>query len=216
MDSPFNYADSSLVYSVSDIPAPNEPGYQSALERGIVELAAELGGRLLVLFTSYQQLRETATNITPRLALGDIAVIDQNSGGNRDSLVTRFISTEKAVLLGTRSFWEGIDIPGDDLSAVIISRLPFAVPTDPVFAARSATYANPFAEYSVPDAILRFRQGFGRLIRTSTDRGVVAIFDSRIVSKAYGTQFLQSLPEVTLKTGSLNDLPRVTRAWLDK
>jgi DNA polymerase-3 subunit epsilon/ATP-dependent DNA helicase DinG len=214
--SPFHYKSSSLVYSVSDIPAPNEPGYQKALERGIIELADALGGKLLVLFTSYQQLRETAANISPRLALGGIAVMDQISGGTRDSLVTDFISAQKAVLLGTRSFWEGIDIPGDDLSAIIISKLPFAVPSDPVFAARSATYANSFGEYAMPDAILRFRQGFGRLIRTRTDRGVVAIFDSRVIHKSYGAKFLQSLPEVTLQSGSLNDLPGVARTWLEK
>ena len=131
---------------------------------------------MLALFTSYTQLRQTAQAITPRLALGNIAVYDQSDGTSRQALLEGFVSTEKAVLLGTRSFWEGVDIPGQDLSALVIVRLPFAVPSDPVFAARSETYQNSFNDYAIPDAILRFRQGFGRLIRTSTDRGIVTVF----------------------------------------
>ena len=108
--------------------------------------------------------------------------------------------------MGTRSFWEGVDIPGDDLSAVVIAKLPFAVPSDPIFAARSETYANSFQDFAVPDAILRFRQGFGRLIRRRSDRGVVAIFDSRIIGKSYGVSFLESLPDCTVQSGTLDKL----------
>ena len=119
-------------------------------------------------------------------------------------------------MLGTRSFWEGVDIPGDDLVALVIVRLPFAVPSDPIFAARSSTYKDAFNDYAVPDAILRFRQGFGRLIRTRSDRGVVTVFDSRVVSKSYGMKFLESLPDVTLQYGKLNNLPRTATQWLNK
>jgi DNA polymerase-3 subunit epsilon/ATP-dependent DNA helicase DinG len=194
--SPFNYRESTLLYIPNDIPEPNNRNaYQQAVEKGIVELAAALNGRVLALFTSYTQLRQTAQAITPRLALGDIAVYDQSDGTSRQALLEGFTSAQKAVLLGTRSFWEGIDIPGEDLSALVIVRLPFAVPSDPVFAARSETYQNSFNDYAIPDAILRFRQGFGRLIRTSTDRGIVTVFDRRIISKGYGVNFIEALPE---------------------
>ena len=214
LGSPFDYKKSTLVFVPEDMPQPNERGYQSMVERGIVELAAELNGRVLALFTSYSQLRETAANISPRLSLGNIAVYDQATGGSREALLESFKSTEKAVLLGTRSFWEGVDIPGDDLVALVIVRLPFAVPNDPIFAARSNTYSNAFNEYAIPDAILRFRQGFGRLIRTQTDRGIVAIFDSRVIHKSYGMKFLESLPDVSLEYGKLEELGSKATDWL--
>ncbi|GAB5489926.1 MAG: helicase C-terminal domain-containing protein [Phototrophicaceae bacterium] len=216
LGSPFNYKDSTLLYVPDDIPQPNERGYQHAVEKGIVELAAALNGRVLALFTSYGQLRETAANISPRLALGNIAVYDQATGGSREALLESFKSSEKAVLLGTRSFWEGIDIPGNDLVALVIVRLPFAVPNDPIFAARSGTYSDTFNDYAVPDAILRFRQGFGRLIRTKSDRGIVSIFDSRVIHKSYGMKFIESLPDVTLEYGKLAELPTKATNWLDR
>ncbi len=214
--SPFNYRESTLLYLPNDIPEPNNrSAYQQAVEKGIIELAAALEGRVLALFTSYAQLRQTAQAITPRLALGDIAVYDQSDGTSRQALLDGFTSAQKAVLLGTRSFWEGIDIPGDDLSALIIVRLPFAVPSDPIFAARSETYQNSFNDFAIPDAILRFRQGFGRLIRTSTDRGVVTIFDRRIVSKNYGQNFIEALPDCHIVHGALDDLPDAAQRWLN-
>jgi DNA polymerase-3 subunit epsilon/ATP-dependent DNA helicase DinG len=214
--SPFDYRQSTLVYLPTDMPEPNQrQSYQAAVERGIIELAAALEGRVLALFTSYTQLRQTAQAISPRLAMGDISVYDQSDGSSRQALLDGFVSTEKAVLLGTRSFWEGIDIPGENLSALVIVRLPFAVPSDPVVAARSETYANSFNESAVPDAILRFRQGFGRLIRSSTDRGIVAIFDRRVISKAYGAHFLEALPDCEVERGPLDHLAEAARAWLD-
>jgi len=213
--SPFNYRESTLLYIPTDIPEPTDRHhYQQAVERGIVELAAALNGRVLALFTSYAQLRQTAQAITPRLALGNIAVYDQSDGSSRQALLDGFISAEKAVLLGTRSFWEGVDIPGQDLSALVIVRLPFAVPTDPIFAARSETYTNSFNEFAIPDAILRFRQGFGRLIRSSTDRGIVTVFDRRIISKGYGMHFLEALPECHIEHGLLSGLPAAAQNWL--
>ena len=123
---------------------------------------------------------------------------------------------QRAILLGTRSFWEGVDIPGESLSALVIVRLPFSVPTDPVFAARAETYSDSFNDYTLPDAILRFRQGFGRLIRTRTDRGIVAIFDSRVTTKNYGSTFLSSLPDCTVKKSPLSALPEIAVNWLKK
>jgi DNA polymerase-3 subunit epsilon/ATP-dependent DNA helicase DinG len=215
--SPFDYKASTLIFIPTDMPDPSQKDeYQRAVERGLIELAAATGGRMLGLFTSYAQLRQTAQAIAPRLALGDITVFDQSDGTSRQALVEGFVRTERAVLLGTRSFWEGVDIPGDDLSVVVIVRLPFAVPSDPVFAARSEQYENSFMQYAVPDAVLRFRQGFGRLIRTKTDRGVVALFDNRVITKRYGQVFLDSLPGCTVVRGRLAELPRAAKEWLER
>ncbi len=218
VESPFDYKNSTLLYIPTDIPDPINArnDYQLMVERGIIELATALDGRLLGLFTSYTQLRQTAQAITARLALGGITVFDQTSGSSRQLLIDSFKSSDKAVLLGTRSFWEGIDLPGDDLQALVISRLPFNVPTDPIFAARSETFDNSFLEYALPEAILRFRQGFGRLIRRKTDRGVVAIFDSRITSKRYGKHFIESLPDCTIQRGPIAKLPLAAKDWMKR
>jgi len=214
--SPFDYRNAALLYLPHDIPEPNDRvGYQKAVERGIIELAAALDGRVLVLFTSYAHLKQTAQAVAPRLALGGITVYDQSDGGSRQSLLEGFASSEKAVLMGTRSFWEGVDIPGPALSALVITRLPFSVPTDPIFSARSEAYTSPFDEYAVPDAVLRFRQGFGRLIRRATDKGIVTVFDSRITNKSYGAVFLESLPECTVHYGPLDGLADAARQWLE-
>lgn len=214
--SPFDYEQSTLVYIPADMPDPTarRDEYQRAVERGLIELAAATGGRMLGLFTSYTQLRQTAQAIAPRLALGDITVFDQSDGTSRQALLDGFVRTERAVLLGTRSFWEGVDIPGDDLSVLVIVRLPFTVPSDPIFAARSELYENSFMQYAVPDAVLRFRQGFGRLIRTRTDRGIVALFDNRVITKRYGQVFLDSLPGCTVRRGPLAGLPGAAVEWL--
>ncbi|MBW4435751.1 MAG: 3'-5' exoribonuclease [Pleurocapsa minor GSE-CHR-MK-17-07R] len=213
--SPFDYKASTLLYIPNDMPPIAEKfKYQQALERAIIEVAAALQGRTMVLLTSYTQLKQTAQAITPRLKLGDIAVYDQSDGSSRQSLLDGFKQTERAVLLGTRSFWEGVDVPGDSLSALIITKLPFAVPTDPIVAARSETYGSPFDEYSLPDAVLRFRQGFGRLIRTRTDRGVVVVLDSRVLNKGYGMRFIDALPQCTMNTGPLKELAGASLNWI--
>lgn len=215
--SPFNYHDSTLLFLPNDIPDPKERHqYQAAIERGLIELTAALNGRVMALFTSYSHLRQTSQAITPRLALGNITVYDQSDGTSRQALLDGFKTTEKAILLGTRSFWEGVDIPGESLSALVIVRLPFAVPTDPVFAARAETYADSFNQYTLPDAILRFRQGFGRLIRSKTDRGVVTVFDSRVITKSYGASFVAALPDCTVQHGSMSELPNRARQWIER
>lgn len=212
--SPFDYLSSTLLYLPNDLPEPNKPNYQQQLERGIIELATALEGRLLVLFTSYGNLRETAANVGPRLALGNITIYDQAMGGSRETLLDAYRTTPRAVLMGTRSFWQGVDLPGNELLGLIIVKLPFAVPTDPIFSARSETYRNSFDEYTIPDAILRFRQGFGRLVRSKTDRGIVGIFDSRVTSKGYGKQFLESLPDCTVKHGTVAQIGQQAKLWL--
>jgi DNA polymerase-3 subunit epsilon/ATP-dependent DNA helicase DinG len=129
-------------------------------------------------------------------------------------LLDNFKASEGGVLLGTKSFWEGVDVPGDALSALVITRLPFDVPDDPIIAARSETFERPFDEYSVPEAVLKFRQGFGRLIRTKSDRGVVAVLDRRLLSKASGRVFLDSLPRCTVRRAPLAQLARDAAQWL--
>ncbi len=215
--SPFNYKDSTLLYLASDIPEPNQPGYQRYLEEAIVDVAVALGGRTMVLFTAYGQLNKTAAAIEGRLSENDITVLAQSSGMSRQQLMDQFRQEEsRSVLLGTRSFWEGVDVPGDALQAVIITKLPFDVPSDPVFAARSEMFDSPFFEYSIPETVLRFRQGFGRLIRRQTDAGVVAVLDKRVLTKRYGRMFLESLPECTVLRQRTERLGELTLRWLNR
>jgi len=214
LGSPFDYEGSTLVYLPTDIPEPNQQGHMQALNRALIQTAKATGGRMLVLFTSYAALKRTSRDITGPLAREDIYVFEQGEGASPNTLLESFKTTDRAVLLGTRSFWEGVDIPGDDLSVVVITKLPFDVPTDPLIAARSEMYENSFNEYYLPEAILKFRQGFGRLIRSASDHGVVAILDKRVMTKQYGRMFIDSLPQCTLRQGPLNNLPREAGEWL--
>ena len=216
VDSPFDYKSSTLVYLVDDIPAPGQPGYQRAVAEGMLALFKATRGRALALFTSYSHLRATTRAIAAPLRQADIVVYAQGEGLSRNQLLESFRTTERAVLLGTRSFWEGVDVPGEALSCLAIAKLPFAVPSDPIFAARAETFEDPFNEYAVPEAVLRFLQGFGRLIRTRSDRGVVAVFDSRLITKAYGRVFLESLPGPTVVRGPVTKLPKMAAEWLER
>ena len=215
VDSPFDYASSTLLYLATDIPEPAQPNYQKAVSKAITELCLATGGRTLVLFTSHSQLQATYYAITRPLEEANIVVYGQGLDGSRRQLLESFRTTPRAVLLGTRSFWEGIDVVGPALSCLVIVRLPFSVPSDPIFAARSRTFDDPFGEYAVPEAVLRFRQGFGRLIRSYTDRGVVVVLDKRLLSKGYGSSFLDSLPDCTVCHGPLNELPARAVSWID-
>jgi DNA polymerase-3 subunit epsilon/ATP-dependent DNA helicase DinG len=184
------------------------------VEQALISLCRASEGRTLVLFTSYYQLRSTSRAITQPLAGAGISVFQQGSGVSRVQLLENFRTTPKCVLLGTRSFWEGVDVVGPALSVLVIARLPFSVPDDPIFAARAEAFENPFAEYAVPETILRFRQGFGRLIRTKTDRGAVVVFDKRVLTKSYGPLFLNSLPDCTRARATLAELPSAVKRWL--
>jgi Rad3-related DNA helicase/DNA polymerase III epsilon subunit-like protein len=214
--SPFNYHDSTLVYVPVDIPEPGQAYHQHRLVDTLVELIGTLGGRTLVLFTSHGQLRQTHEALRAPLEAQRVVLLGQNIDGSRARLLETFRAGPRAVLLGTTSFWEGVDVPGEALSCLVIARLPFAVPTEPVFAARSELFDDPFREYAVPQAILRFKQGFGRLIRSRSDRGVVAVLDRRLVSKSYGRAFLGSLPDCVVRTGPARDLPATAASWLER
>ena len=214
--SPFDYEKSVLLYLPTDIPEPNQGAAQHMVETSITRLAQATHGRMLVLFTSYAQLKRTSSALTAALKTEGFSIFEQGEGASPTALLETFRKSEKAILLGTRSFWEGVDIQGEKLSCVVIVKLPFDVPSDPIIAARSEIFDNPFAQYSLPEAILKFRQGFGRLIRASGDRGIVAVLDSRLLTKRYGQDFINSIPRCTEKRGSIRDLARESAAWLQK
>jgi ATP-dependent DNA helicase DinG len=214
--SPFDYESSVLLFIANDIPEPSDrSGHQRGIEQGISNLCLATGGRALVLFTSYDQLRRTYDSIKDKLSKNNIQVYVQGEGASANTLLESFRADEHAVLFGTKAFWEGVDVPGEALSVLIIVKLPFDVPSDPIVAARSETFEDPFSEYSLPEAILRFRQGFGRLIRTQSDRGVVVILDRRIMSKRYGHLFTESLPTCTTRVGPISELPKLAVKWLN-
>jgi DNA polymerase-3 subunit epsilon/ATP-dependent DNA helicase DinG len=214
LGSPYDYESAALLYIANDIPEPNQNGYQQFLDKAIINTAKATGGRMLVLFTSYAALKKTSQAITGPLAREEIYVYEQGDGASPNALLESFKATDRAVLLGTKSFWEGVDVPGDSLSVVFITKLPFDVPTDPLIAARSEIYEDSFNQYYLPEAILKFRQGFGRLIRTASDRGVVAILDRRVLTKQYGRLFLESLPACTARQGPAANLPKEAGKWL--
>ncbi len=214
MDSPFDFQGAALVLVPHDMPEPSQSDYLDALGRAIVDLARASAGRALVLFTSHATLRASHAFIREPLQREGIAVMGQGIDGSPRYLVRYLQSNPRSVILGTASFWEGIDVVGEALSLLIIARLPFTVPTEPVFAARSALYDEPFTQYAVPQATLRFRQGFGRLIRSKTDRGVLVVLDRRIVSKRYGSAFLDSLPGCSKREVMLREMPALVQQWL--
>ena len=213
---PFDYHRSTLLFLPTDMPEPGQENYQRTVVQAITDLCLATGGRTLVLFTSHWQLKETRHAIKTPLERAGIVVYGQGVDGSRRQLLERFKVTPRSVLLGTRSFWEGIDVVGPALSCLVIARLPFSVPTDPIFAARSNTFEDPFRQYAVPEAVLRFRQGFGRLIRSSTDRGVVVVLDRRIITRTYGASFLRALPRCTQREGSLKALPAQAVRWIEE
>lgn len=211
--SPFDYRSNVLLYLPSDIPPPDKGNYQQSVERAIVAGAKAAQGHTLVLFTSYAHLRATADSIRAPLDQAGIGLLEHGTGSRR-RLLKEFRSGGRFVLLGTGTFWEGIDLPGEQLTCLFIVRLPFAVPTDPLVAARGAVYEDSFYEYVVPDAVLRFRQGFGRLIRRASDRGVVVILDNRAWRREYGAAFLEALPTCTQRNAPLMNLHETVSQWL--
>ncbi len=194
LGSSFDHAGRSVLVVPNDVAYPSDPGFAADVATTVEEVARAIGGRTLVLFTSHSSMREVAALLDPLEDEG-IAVLTQGLGGSRRAIVERFMRGG-AVLLGTQSFWEGVDLPGDVLRCVVIAKLPFAVPDDPLVAGRSERYDDPFREFQLPQAALRLRQGFGRLLRTRTDRGAVVLMDRRVVERDYGATFIASLPDV--------------------
>jgi ATP-dependent DNA helicase DinG len=196
--SPFPYASSVLLAVPQDAPLPDEPAYRSFVDRAAAELTASAGGSALILFTSYEALKSAYTASRSILEEQGIRCLKQGDD-DRSRLLDTFLRDESSALFATDSFWEGIDAPGDTLRLVILCRLPFKAPNDPVFEARCEALEkrgiSSFMELSLPESVMKFKQGFGRLMRRSSDHGVVAVLDGRLVRKRYGDFFLRSLPE---------------------
>ncbi|MBI4418894.1 MAG: DEAD/DEAH box helicase, partial [Ignavibacteriales bacterium] len=198
LDSPFDHWRQMRLVLVRDIPSPEEDGYAEGLGEMVYRSVLRSQGRALVLFTSERTMLHVAELVRERLESEGILVLVQDGGTGRNSLLKKFREDIHSTLFGLDSFWMGVDVPGEALEHVIITRLPFAVPTHPLTEARMELInrrgGNTFLEYTLPEAILKFRQGVGRLIRTSTDKGLVTILDSRILRKSYGKEFLRALP----------------------
>ena len=214
LGSPFDYQRAALVLLPQDMPEPGTRHYQETLHQTLGGLCRASQGRTLALFTSHASLRAAHAALREPLAQQNIAVLGQGIDGSPQQLLEALRRNARSVILGTASFWEGVDVVGEALSLLIIARLPFSVPTEPIFAARSALFDEPFFEYAVPQAVLRFKQGFGRLIRTKSDRGVVAVLDRRVTSKRYGRAFLDSLPSCQIEEATLDELSSRIAAWL--
>jgi predicted DnaQ family exonuclease/DinG family helicase len=214
LPSPFNYLDQALVCLPTDVPELDSEEFEPAVEELVADVAARLGGRTLTLFTSHQQLRDVYTGLKHRSDLDDVLILGQGIDGQRRHLVRAFEESDHPLLLGTASFWEGIDVPGEHLSCVVIVRLPFPVPTEPVFAARAERLRDPFLQYALPLAALRLKQGFGRLIRRRSDRGAVVILDSRILGRDYGRAFLEALPPASRYQGPLARVGERVETWV--
>ncbi len=197
-----------IINNMPDIQQVSQLDYIEEVANAVIQATMATGGRLFVLFTSKDMLRKTYELIVDSEQLAEYALFAQGiTGGSRMKLLKSFSQFNQSVLFGTSSFWEGVDVPGDALSAVIVVRLPFASPENPIFKAKAEQIAaegkNAFQEYALPEAVMRMRQGFGRLIRSSKDKGAFIVLDRRIETKSYGRQFIHALPNIQVKKMSL-------------
>jgi ATP-dependent DNA helicase DinG len=203
LGSPFNFQKQMKIFVVQKMPDPRDPDYLNALEHWISRFVQKTEGRAFVLFTSYRDMDQLAGRMQQVFVEQEMNLLVQGGGEPRSKLLEKFKTMPRSVLFGTDSFWSGVDVPGDALSNVIITRLPFAVPDHPLIEAKLELIqqrgGDAFREYSLPEAILKLRQGVGRLIRTKTDHGIVVILDNRIITKPYGRSFMQALPKCSVE-----------------
>jgi ATP-dependent DNA helicase DinG len=200
--SPFDFARNMRVYIASDVPLPSPQEAKLSLDvigQYIQHCVDRVAGGSLVLFTSYADMRAIALKLESRLTAAGRPFLLQGAGASRTELAQQMRAKGNAVLFGTDSFWTGVDVPGDALAQVIITRLPFDPPSHPITEARCDHIrdlgGNPFNELTLPDALIKFRQGIGRLIRTASDRGIITLLDSRLLAKSYGRLFIDCLPQ---------------------
>jgi ATP-dependent DNA helicase DinG len=211
--SPFDFPSQAILAIPTDGPAPNvdAAGHLDTVCRVLADLIDITGGGVFALFTSHRDVRAAAAALR-EAGIGRRYSLLVHGEDSRQSLLRRFIDTGSAVLVGTASFWEGVDVPGDPLRALLLSKLPFRVPTEPLVAARcervERSGGDPFTDYMLPDAALRLKQGFGRLIRSSTDRGAVVLMDPRVLSRGYGEMLLDTLPPAKRVTGAWTEVRR--------
>ena len=213
--SPFDYERAAQALIPDDMPPPNANHYVAATADVLAQLGQKLQGRTMALFTSHSSLRAVAQRLRPLLEPHGIPVLAQGVDGSAPYLMAAFSEEPGSVLLGTASFWEGVDMPSGLLKALVITRLPFQVPSDPIVQRRSGLYQDPFNEYSIPNAILRFRQGLGRLIRNKHDRGTIVVLDSRISSHGYGHAFRDSMPPCHHTPCFTSNVGMLAEMWLD-
>ena len=218
LDSPFDFEKQAALYTPQDLPQPDSPKYIQECSDVIGEILNATKGHAFILFTSFYALNITFNNLKDQLIKAGITPLKQGQS-SRSELLERFRKDTSSVLFATDSFWEGVDVAGDSLQCVILTKLPFRVPTEPVFQARAEQIdqggGSAFFDYTVPLAVIKFRQGFGRLIRRKTDRGVIVVLDSRITKKNYGRTFLNSLPPVRHSPSSRAELEEDISAFIN-
>ena len=212
--SPFDYERAALAIVVEDLPEPDAPDYEALAHRVLAAATRAAGGRTLALYTSHGAVRAAAAALREPLAADGIALLAHDIDGGPARLLRALAERPRSLVLGTAAFWEGVDVRGEALSQLALARLPFPVPTDPIHAARAALHDDPFAEYTLPQAVLRFRQGFGRLIRGPEERGVFLILDARVRTREYGAAFLEALPPCEIRVLPSSKVPRAVAAWL--
>jgi DNA polymerase-3 subunit epsilon/ATP-dependent DNA helicase DinG len=212
--SPFDYRRAVLALVIDDIPAPDEPGYAEAMHRVLASATVAAQGRTLALFTSHNAVRAAAVSLDAPLAAEGIGVLAHQVDGSPARLLRGLTEQPRTLLLGTAAFWEGVDVRGATLSQIAMARLPFPVPTEPVYSGRAVLYDDPFEEYALPQAVLRFRQGFGRLIRGNDERGVFLLLDRRVLTRQYGEAFLDALPDCEVRRVRASEVAPAVSQWL--
>ena len=213
--SPFDYERAAQALIPEDMPQPNANGYVGTAADVLAQLGLRLRGHTMALFTSHSSLRAVAQRLRPLLEPHGVPVLAQGIDGSAPYIMAAFAEQPGSVILGTASFWEGVDMPSGLLKALVIARLPFQVPSDPIVQSRSGLYQDPFNEYSIPNAVLRFRQGLGRLIRNKDDRGSIVVLDSRISTHGYGQAFRESMPPCHHTPCLTSNVGMLAEMWLE-